>query len=90
MTGRSSSHDSAREILDALVRDAPDAGFTLLSAGYLRAVERVEELPGNRSGADKSWVLRQFRAAMRVRAGARRLAARGETPRCTESGEAPA
>ena len=72
MTVRSPSPDSAREILDALDRDARDAGFTP-SAGYLRAVERVEALPANRTGADKSWVLRQFRAAMRVRAGAKRL-----------------
>ena len=43
------------------------------SAGYLRVVERVEALPANRTGADKSWVLRQFRTAMRVRAGAKRL-----------------
>ncbi len=72
MTVRSPSPDSAREILDALARDARDAGVTP-SAGYLRAVERVEALPANRTGADKSWVLRQFRAAMRVRAGAKRL-----------------
>ena len=64
-----------------LVRDAPDPGFTPLSAGYLRAVERVEALPGNRSGADKSWVLRQFRAAMRVRAGARVCGERRPWPR---------
>jgi hypothetical protein len=73
MTGRSRSRDSAREILDALVRDVPRSGFRPLSAGYLRAVDRVEKLPGNRSGADKSWVPRQFEAAMRVRAGAKRL-----------------
>lgn len=72
MTGRSSSPDSARQILDAMARDAQDAGFTP-SVGYLRAVERVEKLPANRTGADKSWVLRQFRTAMRVRAGAKRL-----------------
>jgi len=72
MTVRSPSPDSAREILDALARDARDAEFTP-SAGYLRAVERVEALPANRTGADKSWVLRQFRAAMRVRAGGKRL-----------------
>jgi len=72
MTPRTRSRDSAREILDALARDAQDAGFTP-SAGYLRAVERVEKLPANRAGADKSWVLRQFAAAMRVRAGAQRL-----------------
>ena len=73
MTVRSRSRDSARDILDALARDAPDAGFTPLSAGYLRAVERVEKLPADRTGTDKSWVLRQFGAAMRVRAGAKRL-----------------
>jgi hypothetical protein len=73
MTVRSPSRDSAREILDALVRDAADTGLGPLSAGHLRAVEWVEKLPGNRSGADKSWVPRQFEAAMRVRAGAKRL-----------------
>ena len=73
MTVRSPSPDSAREILDALAHDAPDAGFRPLSPGYLRAVERIERLPANRTGADKSWVLRQFGAAMRVRAGAKRL-----------------
>lgn len=72
MTVRSPFPDSAREILDALARDARDAGFTP-SPGYLRAVVRVEALPTNRTGADKSWVLRQFRAAMRLRAGAKRL-----------------
>ena len=73
MTVPPRSRDSAREILDALVRDTPDAGFRPLSSGYLRAVDRVERLPCNRTGADKSWVLRQFGAAMRVRAGAKRL-----------------
>ena len=72
MTVRSPSHDSAREILDGLVRDALDAGLSPLSAAYLRAVDRVEKLPANRTGADKSWVLRQYEAAMRVRAGAKR------------------
>ena len=73
MTGQSPSPDSARRILDALARDAQAAGSVPLSTGYLRAVERVERLPANRTGADKSWVLRQFRTAMRVRAGAKRL-----------------
>lgn len=73
MTGRSPSPDSARQILDALASDARASGSMPLSTGYLRAVERVEALPTNRTGADKSWVLRQFRAAMRVRAGAKRL-----------------
>ena len=73
MTGRSPSPDSARQILDALASDVQAAGSMPLSTGYLRAVERVEKLPANRTGADKSWVLRQFRTAMRVRAGAKRL-----------------
>ncbi len=72
MTVRFRSRDSARKILDALVRDAPDSRFGPLSAGYLRAVDRVEKLPGNRSGADKTWVLRQYEAALRLRAGAKR------------------
>ena len=73
MTARSRSRDSAREILDALVRDVRRSEFRPLSAEYLRAVERVENLPGNRPGTDKSWVLRQYEAAMRVRAGAKRI-----------------
>lgn len=73
MTPRSRSRDSAREILDALVRDVQRSEFRPLSAEYLRAVDRVEKLPANRTGADKSWVLRQYEAAMRVRAGAKRI-----------------
>ena len=52
MTPRSRSRDSAREILDALVRDVQRSEFRPLSADYLRAVDRVEKLPGNRTGAD--------------------------------------
>lgn len=40
-------------------------GPVQLSPEYLKAVERVENLPSNRSGSDKTWVgeaLRQFRA----------------------------
>ena len=73
MTARSRSRDSAREILDALVRDVQRSEFRPLSAEYLRAVDRVEKLPGNRTGADKSWVLRRYGAAMRVRSNAKRI-----------------
>ena len=72
MTVGTCSRDSALDILDTLARDAPDSGFEPLSAGYLRAVDRVETLPGNRTGADKSWVLRHFEAALRLRAAAGR------------------
>ena len=44
-----------------------------MSAEYLRAVDRVERLPGNRTGVDKSWVLRRYAAAMRVRSNAKRI-----------------
>jgi hypothetical protein len=33
-----------------------------LDEAYLRAVERLEELPENRSGADKSWVEQALRS----------------------------
>ena len=50
---------SKREILamlDAYARMPKPAGPVPLHAAYLRAVERWEELPDNREGADKSWV----------------------------------
>ena len=73
MTTRPRSRDSAREILDALVRDVQRSEFRPLSAEYLRAVDRVEKLPANHTGADKSWVLRRYGAAMRVRSNAKRI-----------------
>jgi len=33
-----------------------------LSAAYLRAIEKLEALPQNQSGADKSWVERTIRS----------------------------
>jgi len=33
-----------------------------LDEAYLRAVERLEDLPQNRSGADKSWIERALRS----------------------------
>ena len=55
--------DDARAVLDARVRHPPERGPITLSAQYLRDVARVEALPENRDGADKTWVLR-FAAEM--------------------------
>lgn len=45
-------------VLDVLVRQPPERAPNPLSAQYLRAVARVEALPENRDGADKTWVLK--------------------------------
>ncbi|HLG56110.1 MAG TPA: hypothetical protein VI485_12320 [Vicinamibacterales bacterium] len=53
-----------REALDAIdravewVREQREAGWPPLSTEYLAAIEAVERLPQNQSGADKSWVWR--------------------------------
>jgi hypothetical protein len=44
-----------------------------LTAGYLLAVDRVESLPENGMGADKTWVLRLLTAARRLTASAKRI-----------------
>lgn len=55
--------DDARETPDAVVRQPAEGNPVTLSAQYLRDVARVEALPENRDGADKTWVLR-FAAEM--------------------------
>ncbi len=50
--------DDARDVLDARVRQPPERDPIVPSAQYLRDVARVEALPENRDGADKTWVLR--------------------------------
>ena len=55
--------DDAGDVLDARVRQPPERDPIALSAQYLRDVARVEALPENRDGADKTWVLR-FAAEM--------------------------
>ena len=50
--------DNARDVLDARVRQPPERNPIALSARYLHDVARVEALPENRDGADKTWVLR--------------------------------
>ena len=44
-----------------------------LTTGYLLAVDRVESLPENGMGADKTWVLRLLTAARRLTASATRI-----------------
>ena len=55
--------DDARDMLDALVRLPAEGDRVTLSTQYLRDIARVEALPENRDGADKTWVLR-FAAEM--------------------------
>lgn len=62
----------ARAILDAVACLSPKTAFVTLSEEYLRAVERVEALPSNRSGADKAWVPRLVDDTLRMRRTARR------------------
>jgi hypothetical protein len=58
----------------AWVREQREKGFPPLSSRYLRHIARVEALPQNQSGSDKSWLRRSdvrdrehFRRARRVR-----------------------
>ncbi len=60
--------DPARAVLDVYARQTREPGPVPLSDESLRAVDRVEALPGNRSGADTTWIVRLVRDAMRVRA----------------------
>ena len=60
--------DPARAVLDVYARQTREPGPVPLSGESLRAVVRVEALPGNRCGADTTWIVRLVRDAMRVRA----------------------
>lgn len=61
--------DKALRAIDAAVAEvARLSGRVALDEAYLRAVERVEAMPENQSGADKTWVSdaqRQFREHFR-------------------------
>ena len=61
-----SAVDSARAVLDAHARQTRETGPVHLSDAYLRAVDRVEALPDNCSGSDKTWVIRLVQEATRV------------------------
>jgi hypothetical protein len=60
----SAADKALRAIDDAVAEVARLTGPVTLDAVYLRAIERVEALPENQSGSDKTWVVeaqRQFR-----------------------------
>ncbi len=60
----SPSDKALRAIDEAVAEVARLSGPVKLDDEYLRAVERVEALPQNQSGADKTWLSdaqRQFR-----------------------------
>lgn len=46
------------KLLDEFALMPREVGPVSLSEAYLRAVEYVESLPKNQSGADKSWIPR--------------------------------
>jgi hypothetical protein len=52
-----STDDKAlRAIDDAVAEVARLSGPVTLDEAYLRAIERVEAMPQNQSGADKTWI----------------------------------
>ena len=65
MARMDSGADKALRAIDAAVAEVSHlSGPVTLDAEYLRALERVEALPENQSGADKTWVAeaqQQFR-----------------------------
>jgi hypothetical protein len=67
------SADKALRAIDAAVAEvARTSGPVRLEAEYLRAIERVEALPANRSGSDKTWVWEAIERDRRHFARARR------------------
>ena len=57
----------------AWVREQREKGWAPLSERYLRHIERVEALPQNQSGADKSWAWRVDERDRQHFANARRV-----------------
>lgn len=66
------STQRAIQLLDEMARQRVDSAVVVLSPDYLRDIERVERLAGNRSGADKSGVERAERQFLAAYRGARR------------------
>lgn len=60
------SPDAARRPWEEAL--ANGSGPAELGSAYLDAVARIEALPENRNGADKSWVVRAMRLARERRA----------------------
>jgi hypothetical protein len=66
--------EKALRILDEIRKTVPlETRPVVLSAEYLRAVEQVEALPENQTGADKTWVERVVRQSREHFASARRI-----------------
>ena len=65
--------DKALRAIDAAVAEVSRlSGPVTLEEAYLRAVERVEAMPDNQSGADKTWVWEAIERDRRHFARARR------------------
>ena len=62
--------ERALKILDAIARERREVGPVTLSREYLDDVARVEALPQNQPGADKSWVYRAIRSSQEMYARA--------------------
>jgi hypothetical protein len=63
----------ALEAIDRVCETPTPTGPVELDAEYLSAIERVEALPENQSGADKSWVRKILEEARDQWSRARRL-----------------
>ena len=62
--------ERALRILEEFARAPREAGPLTLSPEYLDHIARVESLPENQPGADKSWVYRAIRNSRRMYARA--------------------
>ncbi len=58
--------ERARRILDVAERAPRETGPVTLRADYLEDIARVEALPENQSGADKSWFHRVIESSRRM------------------------
>lgn len=68
-----SDADKALRAIDAAVAEvARLSGPVALDVAYLRVIERVEAMPENQSGADKTWVWEAIERDRRHFARARR------------------
>lgn len=64
------SDERALNILDAFANAPRETGPVTLSQEYLDDIARVEALPQNQPGADKSWVPRAIENSKRMYARA--------------------
>ncbi len=62
--------ERALRILEEFARAPREVGPVTLSQDYLEHIARVESLPENQSGADKSWAFRAIQNSRRMYARA--------------------